>query len=182
VILVLGGNGKVGQAAIQIASWRGARVIAVTRRNEPYEGHASAAVAMIDSSSVDVPARVLELSDGHGADIVFNTVGDPYYAAGTASLARRGRQIFIAAVHRVVEFDIFAFYRGRHTYVGIDSLALSSVETAELLRELAPGFSSGQLRPFPILSSAVYALGDSALAYAAVSGSARDRVLLRPDR
>ena len=33
-VLVMGVNGKVGQAAVQIATWRGARVIGVVRKNE----------------------------------------------------------------------------------------------------------------------------------------------------
>jgi NADPH:quinone reductase-like Zn-dependent oxidoreductase len=180
-VLVLGANGKVGQAAIQIATWRGAKAIGVVRRNEPYAGHASAPVEVIDASAVDVAETVRALTSGRSADIVFNTVGDPYYAAGTASLAKLGRQIFIAAVKRIVEFDIFAFYRGRHTYVGIDTLALSSVETGDVLRELVAGFAGGHLRPFPIRAGSVYPLRDAATAYAAVLGSSRDRVLLRPD-
>jgi NADPH2:quinone reductase len=179
-VLVMGVNGKVGQAAAQIATWRGARVVGVVRRAEPYAGHANAPVEVIDSSREDVPARVRDLTDAKGADIVFNTVGDPYYAAGTASLAKLGRQIFIAAVHRIVEFDIFAFYRGRHTYVGIDTLALSSVETGDVLRELAPGFASGELKPFPIRGEAMYPLERAAEAYHAVIGSARDRIVLLP--
>jgi NADPH:quinone reductase-like Zn-dependent oxidoreductase len=181
-VLVLGLNGKVGQAATQIATWRGARVIGVVRRPEDYEGHANGPVEVIDSSSTDVAARVKELTNGKGADIVFNTVGDPYYQAGTASLAKLGRQIFIAAVNRIVEFDIFAFYRGRHTYVGIDTLALSSVETADVLRELAPGFASGHLKPFPVKSNGIYALEDAAEAYVKVMGSSRDRIVLVPSR
>ena len=39
-VLVMGVNGKVGQAAVQIATWHGARVIGVVRRSEAYEGHA----------------------------------------------------------------------------------------------------------------------------------------------
>ena len=179
-VLVMGINGKVGQAATQIATWRGTRVIGVVRRAEPYEGHASAPVEVIDSSRDDVPARVRDLTAGKGADVVFNTVGDPYYPAGTASLAKLGRQIFIAAVNRIVEFDIFAFYRGRHTYVGIDTLALSSIETADVLRELAPGFASGALKPFPIRETAMYPLERAAEAYRAVIGSARDRIVLLP--
>jgi NADPH2:quinone reductase len=179
-VLVMGVNGKVGQAATQIATWRGARVVGVVRRAEPYAGHANAPVEVIDSSREDVPARVRDLTDAKGADIVFNTVGDPYYAAGTASLAKLGRQIFIAAVHRIVEFDIFAFYRGRHTYVGIDTLALSSVDTGDVLRELAPGFASGALKPFPIRGEAMYPLERAAEAYRAVIGSARDRIVLLP--
>jgi NADPH2:quinone reductase len=181
-VLILGLNGKVGQAAAQIAAWRGAQVIGVVRKPEPYAGHASAAVAVLDSSTQDIPVRVKELTGGRGADIVFNTVGDPYYAIGTAALAKLGRQIFIAAVKRIVEFDIFAFYRGRHTYVGVETLALSSVETADILRELVPGFAAGALKPFPIESNAVFALGDAARAYAQVLGSSRDRVIFAPGR
>jgi len=181
-VLVLGLNGKVGQAAAQIASWLGARVIGVVRKPEGYEGHANGQVDVIDSSSTDVVTRVKELTNGRGADIVYNTVGDPYYQAGTASLAKLGRQIFIAAVHSIVEFNIFAFYRGRHTYVGIDTLALSSTETADVLRELAPGFASGHLKPFPIGPNGIYALEDAAEAYIKVMGSSRDRIVLVPGR
>src|SRR5579863_6040669 len=35
-VLVMGVTGKVGQAAVQIASWRGARVIGVARKHEAY--------------------------------------------------------------------------------------------------------------------------------------------------
>jgi hypothetical protein len=91
-----------------------------------------------------------------------------------------GRQILIAAIDKIVEFNIFEFYRGRHTYVGIDTLALSSVATGEVLKELVPGFASGALKPFPIRPGAVYKLEDAAKAYVAVMGSARDRVVLQP--
>jgi hypothetical protein len=83
-------------------------------------------------------------------------------------------------VKKMVEFDIFAFYRGRHTYVGIDTLALSSVESAAVLRELAPGFASSHLRPFAIEERAIYGLEEAAAAYVAVISSSRDRVILRP--
>lgn len=173
-------NGKVGQAAAQIASWRGAKVIGVTRREEPYAGHASTPVEIISAGSTDVPARVRELTGGKGADIVFNTVGDPFYEIGQKSMAVGGRAIFIAVIDRFVTFDILAFYKGRHTYVGIDTIALNSVETGTILRDLAPGFAEGFLKPFPILDSAVYPLEHAHAAYQAVMGSSRDRVILVP--
>src|SRR5438093_4333146 len=73
-VLVMGANGKVGQAAVQIATWHGARAIGVVRRNEPYQGHTNSTVEVIDASATDVAMHVRELTDGHGADIVFNTV------------------------------------------------------------------------------------------------------------
>src|SRR5436190_5141604 len=179
-VLVMGVNGKVGQAAVQIASWHGARVIGVVRRAEPYEGHANSEVEVIDASATDVAARVRELTGGRGADIVFNTVGDPYFEAAHKSLALRGRQILIAAVDRIVQFNILEFYRGQHTYVGIDTLALSSRATGAVLRELGAGFASGHLKPFPINPSAIYPLEDAKRAFVAVAGSSRDRVILRP--
>jgi len=123
---------------------------------------------VIDASAVEAATRVRELTGGKGADIVFNTVGDPYFQAANKSLALRGRQILIAAIHPVVPFDILEFYRGQHSYVGVDTLALSSVATAAVLRELSPGFASGHLKPFPIRPAAIYPLDDAKRAFVAV--------------
>ena len=179
-VLVMGVNGKVGQAAVQIASWYGARVIGVVRKNEPYDGHANSTVEVVDASATDVATQVRELTGGKGAEIVFNTVGDPYFQAAHKSLALRGRQILIAAVDRIVQFNILEFYRGQHTYVGIDTLGLSSIATGAVLRELGPGFASGRLKPFPIRPGAIYPLEQAKAAFTAVAGSSRDRVILRP--
>jgi NADPH:quinone reductase-like Zn-dependent oxidoreductase len=179
-LLVMGVNGKVGQAAAQIASWHGARVIGVARKDGPYQGHASSTVEVIDASATDVAARVRELTGGKGADLVFNTVGDPYFQSAHRSLALRGRQILIATIERIVPFDILEFYRGQHSYFGIDTLGLSSTATGAVLRELAPGFASGHLQPFPIQPTAIYPLQDAKRAFLAVAGSSRDRVILRP--
>jgi len=179
-VLVFGVNGKVGQAAVQIASWHGARVVGVVRKNEAYEGHTNSPVEVIDASTTDVTTRVRELTGGRGADIVFNTVGDPYFQAAHKSLAIRGREILIAAINPVVQFNILEFYRGQHTYVGIDTLGLSSSMTGAVLRELGPGFASGHLKPFPILPNAIYPLDEAKSAFLAVAGSARDRIILRP--
>ena len=180
-VLVMGVNGKVGQAAVQIASWRGARVIGVVRKNEPYEGHSNSHVEVIDASATDVAARVRELTEGKGAHIVFNTVGDPYFQAAQKSLAVRGRQILIAAINPIVQFNILEFYRGRHTYVGIDTLGLSSIATGAVLNDhLGLGFAGGYLKPFPIKPNAIFPLEEAKAAYLAVAGSSRDRIILRP--
>jgi NADPH2:quinone reductase len=179
-VLVMGVNGKVGQSAVQIASWNGARVIGVVRKREHYEGHTNSEVEVIDASATDVATRVRELTKGKGADIVFNTVGDPYFQAAHRSLAVRGRQILIAAINPIVPFNILEFYRGQHSYVGIDTLGLSSPATGAVLKELVAGFASGHLKPFPIKSSAIYPLEEAKAAFVAVAGSSRDRVILRP--
>lgn len=182
IVVIMGVTGKVGQAAAQLATWHGARVIGVARTSASYGGHASGPVEMIDAASCNVAARIRELTSGHGADIIFNTVGDPYFPAASASLALAGRQILIAAVEKFVPFNILEFYRGRHTYVGVDTLAFSSQASGELLRDAVGGFASGALRPFPIVAEAVYSLEQAKAAYEAVSRSTPHRVILRPSR
>ena len=180
VVLVMGGNGKVGQATVQLATRAGARVFAVERGNEAYIGHANSKIDMISAEHTDIAAHVRGQTGGHGADIVYNTVGSPYFEAANNALAVGGRQIFISTIDRAVPFDIFAFYRGQHTYVGIDTLGLSSIATGAVLRELGSGFAGGHLKPFPIKPSAVYPLEQAKAAFVAVAGSSRDRVILRP--
>ncbi len=178
VVLMMGGNGRVGQAAVQIAAMHGATVFAVTRGNTPYAGYACAPVRTIDASA-DVGGTIRAATDGHGADIVYNTVGSPYFAAANQAMAAGGRQILISTRDRTVPFDIFAFYRGRHTYVGVDSLALDSRATAAVLRALVPGFASGQLRPFEVRDAACYTLDRAMEAYRVVLAGAPDRIVLR---
>lgn len=180
VVLVMGGNGKVGQAVIQLATRAGARVFAVERTNEGYIGHASGEVDMIAADSTDIAAYVRDKTGGHGADVVFNTVGSPYFEQANRALAIGGRQIFIATIDKQVPFDIFAFYRGQHTYVGIDTLALDSLACASILDVLTPGFADRSLRPFPVAADTVYSLKDAVTGYRAVLGGSRERVILQP--
>ncbi|MEY9368070.1 NADPH:quinone reductase-like Zn-dependent oxidoreductase [Bradyrhizobium diazoefficiens] len=65
-VLVLGVNGKVGQAAVQIATWQGARVIGVVRKAETYEGHSNASIEVIDASATDVATRVRDVTAREG--------------------------------------------------------------------------------------------------------------------
>lgn len=179
-VLVCGANGKVGQAAIQLATLAGARVFGVEYKPMDYLGHANAEIEMFDSSSQDVAALIREKTGGHGVDIVFNTVGSPYFALANAAMAKQARQIFISTFDRAVDFDIFNFFRGRHKYIGVDTLALDSVYGAKIFDKLKPKFETGHLKPFPINPAAVYRLEDAAKAYASVLRSTPDRVILKP--
>ncbi|MGO4305483.1 MULTISPECIES: quinone oxidoreductase family protein [unclassified Cupriavidus] len=179
-VLVGGGNGKVGQATIQIATALGARVFAVERGAEPYRGHATGAVRMIDASRESIAEVVRGETGGHGADIVYNTVGSPYFEQANLAMAIGATQIFISTIEKPVPFDIFAFYRGQHTYVGVDTLAMDSSACAAILDQLAPMFASGALKPFPVLADYTYGLADAKAAYRAVLQGATERVVLKP--
>jgi NADPH:quinone reductase-like Zn-dependent oxidoreductase len=182
VVAVMGANGKVGQAAVQIAARAGATVVAV-QRSASLAGHACKPVTVLDSRGLapaELAQRMREAAGGRGADIVFNTVGSPYFEAANLAMAKRATQIFIATIERPVAFDIFTFYRAMHTFVGIDSLALDCVDAAERLDSLREGFESGDLRPYPVEASSVYGLADALTAYRRVIGGDDARMVLRP--
>jgi NADPH:quinone reductase len=179
-VAVFGASGKVGQAAIQLATRAQARVFAVDRRGDAPRGFASGPVRRIDASR-EKPAEVIRAeTQGKGASIVFNTVGSAYFAEANASLAKRGFQIFIATTERAVPFDIFAFYRGMHTYVGIDSLALGAVESAAIFESLTPGFEDGTLAAFPLGDDAAFRLEDAVAAYRRVLSGSAQRLYFAP--
>lgn len=174
-VLVLGANGRVGQAACQIARAAGARVFAAVRRPEAAaDVPPGAAVLVGQGAAEDLRAA----TGGHGADLVFNCVGSPWWAAGNAAMAHGATQVFIATLDRAVPFDILAFYRGRHRYVGVDTLALAAAATGAVLEGLRPRFESGALRPYAIEEDFVFPLSRATEAYRTVLGGAPARVLL----
>lgn len=179
VVLVMGANGKVGQAAIQLASQYEAKVIGVVRNNEPYTGHLNGELKVIDSSTADVAEAVKEYTGGHGADIVFNTVGSPYFEQANQAMAFNGTQIFISTVDKSVPFNIFDFYRGQHTYVGVDSQMINSVSAAEIFNDLREGFIKGTLKPFKIDDEHTFELKDALQAYKKVMSGAKERVVFK---
>ncbi len=178
-VAVMGANGKVGQAAVQIAAMNGANVIAV-QRSEKYETFSSVPVQVVNAKQLapqELAEKILELSNGKGADIIYNTVGSAYFEAANKSLAKGGTQIFIATQDRAVPFDIFTFYRGMHTFVGIDTLALDCIESTRLLNLLRPGFESGKLKPFRV--DQVFDLERAFEAYQLVLGGTQNRVVFK---
>ena len=178
-VVVMGANGKVGQAAVQLAAQAGAQVIAVRRGGGDWNGP-TPGVHSVDAQSEDVAARIRELSDGKGAHIVFNTVGSPYFEAANKAMAKGAAQIFISTLDRAVPFDIFTFYRGMHTYVGIDTLALNCIETNERMQAMRAGFEAGSLKPFTVAADAVFSLDQALAVYREVLSGASRRVVFNP--
>jgi NADPH:quinone reductase-like Zn-dependent oxidoreductase len=179
-VLIFGANGKVGQAAIQLATRAGAQVFAVERGTTPYLGHANETIQLINAATTDVAEFVRDHTGGRGAALVYNTVGSPYFAAANATMAIGARQIFIATFDRAVPFDILAFYRGQHTYVGIDTLALDAGDCAEMLGQMHAGFEDGSLRAFELDADNIHSLNDAAAAYRKVMSGSSKRVVLAP--
>jgi len=91
------GFGGVGAVLVQYCDLAGARVIAVGRSPAKLQlARDLGAEAAIDAGREDVPARVRELTEGQGADVVFELVGTAEsMPKAVASLRKRGRLVFI---------------------------------------------------------------------------------------
>lgn len=179
-VLVFGSNGKVGQAAAQLATRAGARVIGVERNGIAYAGHASSPVQVIDGTRPDIAKVVMELTGGKGVDIAYNTVGSPYFSAALESLKVGGTQILISTPDRNVPFDIMAFYRRDLHMLGVDSLKLNASQCAAVFRTLLPGFADGSLRAFDVRDESVKPLDAAVEAYLKILEGSMERLVLAP--
>ncbi|WP_374467848.1 zinc-binding dehydrogenase [Ferrovibrio sp.] len=97
-VVIIGIGGGVAIAALQLARMAGARAIVTSRHVEKLQ-HAIAlgATAGINSQTEDVPRRVLELTDGYGAEVVIDSVGGPGWGASLKMAARGGRIVTCGA-------------------------------------------------------------------------------------
>lgn len=99
VVLVHGGSGGIGSAAIQVCSIIGAKAIAVVSDKAKAEYCLSlGAAAVIDRSQEDIAERVMALTDGRGADRVVDLVGGPMSAVNVAASARGGHIVQISTL------------------------------------------------------------------------------------
>jgi len=145
-VLVTGASGAVGRAVIQIAHWKGARVIGVDRCESATE-----ADAFINTQTQDLAEACKNATNGKGADVVYDTVGGPLFESCLKSLAPNGRQIAISSVgNRRVSFDLIDFYHHGLHLIGVDSMKFTGAQIARMLDALKPGFESGVLKPYDL--------------------------------
>ncbi len=95
-VLVTGAGGGVGSAGVQLAKALGAKVIAVSQTED---GRAMALEQGADHAIEPDPEtfkeRVFELTDGHGADVILESVGGDVFAASMRAIAWEGRLVVI---------------------------------------------------------------------------------------
>jgi NADPH2:quinone reductase len=95
-LLVLGAAGGVGVAAIQIGKMLGARVIAAASSADKLAFcKRNGADAGVDYSTEDLKERVKALTDGAGANVVFDPVGGAYSEAALRAIAWEGRFLVV---------------------------------------------------------------------------------------
>ncbi|BCX68797.1 zinc-dependent alcohol dehydrogenase family protein [Pseudomonas izuensis] len=91
VVLVTAASSSVGLAAFQIAKMVGATAIGITRTRAKKQALLDAGAAhVIVSDEEDMVERVMALTDGKGARVVFDPVGGPSFEPLTQSMAKGG--------------------------------------------------------------------------------------------
>lgn len=95
VVLVQGAGGGVSYAAMQLALMAGARLVVTTSAAKL--GHfGNLGIEAIDHAS-DVARAVLKLTDGHGADLTIDNVGESTWASSLRATARGGHVVTCGA-------------------------------------------------------------------------------------
>jgi len=95
-VLVLGAAGGVGITAVEIAKAMGARVIAAASSNEKLAFAKSAGADMtVNYSEAPLKETVKELTDGKGADVVYDPVGGELADQAFRATAWHGRYLVI---------------------------------------------------------------------------------------
>lgn len=153
-VLLHGGAGGVGLAALQIAKWRGAEVF--TTAGSPEKRallRLLGADHVLDSRSLEFADQILAITEGEGVDVVLNSL------AGEAM--ERSLQI-LRPFGRFLELGKRDFYAGSRlglrpfrqniSFYGIDADQLLTHRpqlASRLFREMVELFREGHLRPLP---------------------------------
>ncbi|MDI1302685.1 MAG: NADPH:quinone oxidoreductase family protein [bacterium] len=95
-LLVLGAAGGVGLAAIELGKKMGARVIAAASTAEKLAVcREHGADELINYETEDLRERVKVLTDGKGADVIYDPVGGKYAEPALRSIAWKGRYLVV---------------------------------------------------------------------------------------
>jgi len=158
-ILVLGASGGVGLAAVQLGKALGAHVLAGISNPEKRDlVEEAGADAVIDLAAPDLRDslrdQVYAVTDGRGADIVIDPLGDDIFDAALRALAWRGRLIVIGfAAGRIPEI--------KANYVLVKNIDVCGLQIADYRKrtpdimaacfeELFALYTEGRIGPLPM--------------------------------
>ncbi|KAI3017562.1 FAD binding domain family protein [Aspergillus niger] len=150
-VLVLGG-GPVGIGIIQVLELQGAKNIMVAELTENRKRFASnyGATHILDPREVDVAAKVRELTDGVGVDVVFDTAGVEVALNGAIAACRtHGTIVNIAVWEKRPAIRVNELMYSEINYTG------SALYDESAFREVIRALSYGQLKPERMVTSKI---------------------------
>src|SRR5260221_5529393 len=184
-VVVYGAAGGVGSALIDVARLAGATVIGTAGSAEECTFvTARGAAHAINYKSESVVERVLALTNGRGADIVFDHVAGKAFADGLKMVAPLGMIVSYAVLGGMPETDLFKEMRANiekspavrcftmHTYDHIEEPRREAMARAVEL------IGSGQVRP---AIAARFPLSEASRAHELIEQrSAMGKIVLKP--
>ena len=183
VLLVHGGGSGIGTMAVQLGREVGARVAVTAGFPEKLEVcRELGASILVNYRTEDFEAVVREATDGHGADVILDTIGAKYLARNVGLLAVNGRLVVIGLQGgRTAEIDLGAMLAKRCALVATTLRARPAAEKAVIVASVRehvwPLIESGRVRP---IVHAAYPLGDAAGAHREMEASTHvGKLLLR---
>ena len=157
-VFIWGASGGLGSAAIQIAKYLGATIIAaVSSEKDAKRIKAMGANHVVNYTKEDVIAIVNKLTKGKKVDVVFESVGVKTWNITLSILRPHGRVVIAGTTSgAVVSQDLSDIYYYQHTILG------SRMGTKEEFEQILKLVNEGKLKPiidtvFP-LKDAVKAL------------------------
>jgi len=151
-LLVHGGASGIGIAASQLARMLGAScIVTVGDEDKARFCREFSDVQAINYRGEDFVARVRELTNGEGVDVVLDMVGGDYIARNLSLLRRDGRLVFIAFQRGTrAEVDFSTVMRNRLVVTGSTmrprSVAEKTAIRDALRREVWPAIAAGRVR------------------------------------
>ena len=151
-LVVLGAGGGVGTSAIEIAKALGARVIAAASSEEKLAFcRELGADETVDYEHADLRLRILELTGGKGADVVYDPVGGAHTEAAVRSLAWRGRLLVVGfASGAIPSIKLNLALLKERSLIGVywgDWTQRDPEGQRRNLEQLAAWFAEGRIKP-----------------------------------
>lgn len=183
-VLIHAGASGVGTSAIQLAKMAGARVLVTASSPEKLQACRSLGADVgINYKLEDFPARVMEATEGHGADVLIDFIAAPYYQRNLSSLAVDGRMVMLAFIggHQVEQVDLRPMLNKRLTIKGT-TLRSRSLDyrvrlSQEFIAKYAARFSASELKP---VIDSVLALSDVRAAHERIEANLNvGKIILR---
>jgi NADPH2:quinone reductase len=181
-VLIHAGAGGVGHVAIQLAKLHGARVIAtVGSADKAAFVRELGADEIVDYRTTDFAAAVNDLTEGAGADVVFDTVGPAVFRQSIGCTAHFGDLVTLLDIGETALGEA----RMRNLRIGFELMLTPMLRTLdaarnhqiEILNRCGEWIEHGRLR---IHVSQTFPLAEAAAAHAAIEeGHTTGKLVLR---
>jgi len=153
-VLVNGVSSGVGVACLQLAKALGARVIGTSGSQDKLDALKPLGLDVgIATRAADFAAQVMEVTQGHGADLLVNTVGGSVLAENLRAAAFEARLAVVGYVDGVVraELDLEMLHAKRLCMYGVSNKLRSKAQRAAALpafvRDVLPALQDGRITP-----------------------------------